>query len=69
MPEPRPGVDMAGAFKTYRAYQAAKRPWPVPQKTIDSTLALRRADGECAYGRTLMNYDSIWVLDAGRPLP
>ncbi len=59
-----PGRAMAGAFKTYRAYQASKRPWPVPQKTMDSTLAIQRPDGEFAHGGTLMNYDSIWVLDA-----
>ena len=64
MTQDNPGRAMAGAFKTYRAYQAAKRPWPVPEKTIDSTLAIQRPDGEFARGGTLMNYDSIWVLDA-----
>ncbi len=59
-----PGRAMAGAFKTYRAYLAAGRSWPVPEKTIDSTLSIQDPDGEFAGGGTLMNYDSIWVLDA-----
>ncbi|OGV50061.1 MAG: hypothetical protein A2017_02735 [Lentisphaerae bacterium GWF2_44_16] len=51
-----------GVFKLMVTYKLVGRPYPFPERAIDSLLAMQKTNAEFADGGMCMNWDAIWVL-------
>lgn len=51
-----------GIFKLLVTYKQFERPFPFPERAIDSILAMQKSNAEFADGGMCMNWDAVWVL-------